>query len=724
MAERAADERGYFIVRPIGDKYNESKKRGRGGKYDHDEYEEEKEEVRQRRLDEQIRGVTSSIKKKPVRDIENFYYVIEVSKEASNGALYSALRGLRATVHAYLDKDHLLLLVSSPAATLSKFQRKDLPYSIASPILRIRELRRSEQVSSYLDQAWKETKVEVLVNLMPNEKSVVLARYVAEIREFLRQRNSPVVWAPAPEQGMLETKIDKRVGEDLMQQTNYIFNIHTVPKGIPSAVVSRGQMRRVLAPRGKRSSLQRLTTAETAELPKVCVADSGVNDIAPLSSLVTERKGVAEFAENCTDGCNKEGHGTPIAYLVAKGDDEGHPRARIISYKIYSESNEDVAYQGMIEAIQKYRGEAKIFVSSINFEDETALTSYAKLDSLIQESNICFVNSAGNLSMDVVRSNAQDYPSYISNFHLLHPAQNASVIGVGSISRAGNDSTIAPKGGLSPFTRCGKSLQRLFEVTKPDVVDDGGNVTKSFDPVPVNIPVFAKDGSPAKETTGTSFSAPLVAGRLAEIVERFGSDHNAELYNAVMQLSCDGGESPCFGSGTPQKLRDTEHREAVFLAEGTVSLSDRLDVGIEHIFYSRVTIPVPDGVRRIEMYLVHSDDFYDDHEPSLDTYLRVNAWKAGRPSGRVPAENDKVLQSLKSCVKHFVWKYKRSMGGTWNFDIIPGTTMEIDPLKRSNTKVRYGCAIRITSTKPSIYSLANQVVQMMKQWEGTSVAQF
>jgi hypothetical protein len=458
LTERAADEGGYFIVRPIGDKYDESKSQGRSGKYDHNQYEEEKEEVRERRLDEQIRAVTSSIKNKPVRDIENFYYVIEASKEASYGELYSALRGLRATVHAYLDRDHLVLLVSSPAATLSKFQRKNLPYSIAGPILRIRELRRSEQISSSLDRAWNETQVGVFVNLMPNEKTTVLAGYLAEIREFLKQRNSPVVWAPAPEQGMLETKIDKRVGEDLIQQTNYIFNIHTLPKGVPSGVATRGEMRRVLGPRGKRSSLQQVTTTATTDLPRVCVADSGVNDIAQLSSLITERDAVAEFRGSFTDGCDKEGHGTPVAYLVTKGDDEAHPRARIISYKIYSDSNEDVAYKGMIEAIQKYRGEAKIFVSSINFEDETALTSYAKLDNLIQESNICFVNSAGNLSMTEVRSNASDYPSYISKFHVLHPAQNAHVTSVGAIARVGNDGTIAPKDGLSPFTRCGKSL--------------------------------------------------------------------------------------------------------------------------------------------------------------------------------------------------------------------------------------------------------------------------
>lgn len=722
MAERAADKGGYFIVRPIGDKYDQSKSQGRSGKYDRDQYEEEKEEVRERKLDEQIRAVTSSIKNKPIRDIENFYYVIEASKEASYGELYSALRGLRATVHAYLDRDHRVLLVSSPAATLSKFQRKNLPLSIASPILRIRELRRSEQISSSLDHAWSETQVGVLVNVMPNEKKTVLEGYLNEIREFLNERNSPVVWAPSPEHGMLETKIDKRVGEDLIQQTNYIFNINTLPKGIPSGVAPRGEIRRVLGPRARRSSVQQLATTETVDLPKVCVADSGVNDIVQLSSLITERDAVAEFGSSYNDGCDNEGHGTPVAYLVAKGDDAPHPRARIISYKIYSDSNEEVAFRGMIEAIQKYRDESKIFVSSINFEDETALTSYAKLDNLIQESNICFVNSAGNLPIADVRSNASTYPSYISKFPLLHPAQNAHVVGVGAIAKAGNDSTIAPKGGLSPFTRCGKSLERLFEAVKPDAVDDGGNLTRTFDRIGVDVPVYAKDGSPSKATTGTSFSAPLVAGRLAEIVARFGSSHNAELYKAIMFLFCDGATSRCYGKGAPQKFQDTEHRQAVFLAEGTIPLSDRQDVGVEHVFYNRVTIPVPDGVRKIEMCLVHSDDFYDDDEPSLDTYLRVNAWKAGRPSGRVPAENDKVIQSTKSYVKHFVWGYKKSMGATWNFDIIPETTREIDPLKRTNTRVRYGCAIRITTTKQSVYSLANQVVQMMRQWEGASVA--
>jgi hypothetical protein len=723
LADRASDESGFFIVRPKPNLWDSTKAQGRGDKYDHDKYEEDKEEVRKRKLDEQIRAVTSSIKSKPIRDIDNFYFVIEATRDATFGGLYSALRRLKATVHAYLDKDHRILLVSSPAGILSRFQRQELPLAIKNPILRIRELRRSEQISTSLDSAWEKGHISVIVHIMPNENVTTLEKYLAAIRAFLRERDSQVIWLPTPDQGMLTTQIDKRVGDELIDLTNYVFNIHMLPKGVQSVDFKSRKPRGTLGPRGRTSSLEQPPKVSESSLPEVCVVDSGVNQIKQLASLITERSAVEEFKGNLEDEGKNGGHGTPIAYLVAMGEGEPYPRARIISYKVFSESNDEVAYKGMIEAIQTYRSRTKVFVSSINFEDDDALSSYAKLDDLIQESNVCFVNSAGNLTMAQVKANSAGYPTYIPKFHLLHPAQNTLVTGVGAIAGAGNDYTIAGKNGLSPFTRCGKSLGRLYDVSKPDAVDNGGNLTKAFESSGIGVPTYRKDGSFSDELTGTSFSAPLIAGRLVEIVAKFGGNHNAEFYKAIMFMSCSGPRSGCFGQGVPRKLQEPDYREAIFVAEGSIPLSNTLDTGVEHVYADRVSIPVPEGVRRIEMCLVHSDDFYDDDEPSLDTFLRVNARKEGRPSGRVEAESDKEVQNKRSYIKYLVWKYKkRDMGATWNFDIIPETTKDIDPLKRTKTNVRYGCAIRITSSRPEVYPLAHLVRQMMKQWEGARVA--
>lgn len=718
MEDRGLDEAGFIPIHPKKRNWDTQKGQGRGEKYNADDYDEFKDDVDERKLDQQIRAVASSIKSKPIRDVDNFYFVIESTDDATTGALYGAIRRLNATVRAYLDEDHRVLLVSTPASALSKFQRKELPLVIKGPILRIRELSRSEQIGKSLDAVWDNARTSVVVNIMPNEKAEVLQKYLGAITKFLQERNCPIIWTSVPQLGMMTTEIEKRMGDELIEQTNYIFRIHTLPIGIESKGVIHRKPKRVLGPKAKASSMQPASKVSIQSLPEVCVIDSGVTAIKQLVPLITERKAMKEFKGNLEDEGKKPGHGTPIAYLVAFGENDSVPRARIISYKVFSESTADVAYKGMFEAIQEYRDRTKIFVSSINFDDDSALPYYAKLDNLIQESNVCFVNSGGNLSMEEVRGNASDYPSYLPNFPLLHPAQNVHITGVGAVARVGNEYTIAAKDGLSPFTRCGTSLLRLYDTVKPDVVDNGGNLTKAFESSGVGITSYCRDGSSPDDLTGTSFSAPLIAGKLAEIVSRFGSNHNAELYQALLLLSSTGPNPECFGHGVPAGIQDCSHNQAVFFSEGSISLSDKTGSGVEHMLADRISVPVPEGVRRIEMLLVHSDDFYDEDQPSLDTFLRVNAYKEGRPSSRVPAESDKQIQNEKSYIKSFLWRYKtRDMGATWNFDIIPETTIDIDPVKQANIKVRYACLIRITSSRSNVLSLTYQVRQMMKQWE-------
>ena len=658
-----------------------------------------------------------------MRDVDNFYFVIEATEDATAGALYSALRRLKATVRAYLDEAHRVLLVSAPATALSKFQRRELPLVIKGPILKIRELKRSEQVGRALDHAWEKERTNVIVNVMPNESATISEKYLISVNRFLRDRDCQIIWTSSPEEGMLTAKIDRRIGDELIGQTNYIFRIHTLPEGIPSREATRPKPKRVLGPRAKMSSMESSSKVSILGLPEVCVVDSGVTVIGQLVSLVTERKAASEFRGNLDDEGKGPGHGTPIACLVSLGENESNPRARIISYKVFSESNTDVAYRGMFEAIRAYRGRARIFVSSINFEDDSALPLYAKLDNLIQASNICFVSSGGNLSLEEVRAKASNYPAYIASFPLLHPAQNVHVTGVGAIARIGNSYTIAGKDELSPFTRCGKSLERLFDVRKPDVVDNGGNLTKAFDSSGVGVTSFCRDGSPSDELIGTSFSAPLIAGKLAEIVRVLGATHNAELYEAAMLMSCSSPSSACLGNGFPASFQNPSHNQTVFISEGVIPLSDTTGVGVEHMHADRISIPVPEGVKRIEMWIVHSDDFYDFDQPSLDTYLRVNAYKEGRPSSRVRAVSDKQIQNKKSYAKFLTWSYKvRDMGGTWNFDIMPETTGDIDPSKRVNVKVRYGCLIRITSSRSEVQPLTYLVRQIMRQWEGVLAA--
>src|SRR5208283_5990641 len=109
--------------------------------------------------------------------------------------------------------------------------------------------------------------------------------------------------------------------------------------------------------------------------------------------------------------------------------------------------------------------------SSIVFDynDDDSLCAYSKLDQLVQEKNVCFVSATGNIPYASIIGGK--YPAYIHNFPVLFPAQNTNSIAVGSITRKYKVGAIAPIDSLSPFTRCGKSLPKLYDSIKHDLVE-------------------------------------------------------------------------------------------------------------------------------------------------------------------------------------------------------------------------------------------------------------
>lgn len=155
---------------------------------------------------------------------------------------------------------------------------------------------------------------------------------------------------------------------------------------------------------------------------------------------------------------------------------------------------------------------------------------------------------------------------------------------------------------------------------------------------------------------------------------------------------------------------------AVFVFEGAIRLSDLTSPKHRTEYYSRISVPVPAGAKQIDMCLVHSDN-YSVSEPTLDTYLYTRAWKAGRPSSPVPP-NDKDEQHKKEYVKFLRWSYSRkSMGGTWDFDIVPETSSFIDDSTKKSIVVRYGCVILLTAEAGRLRSLTEDCMAEMNRWK-------
>lgn len=683
------------------------KRFGKVEKYDVRKRARKREEVEARKLDDQLGATVASIKEKGMHDESTFYFVIEA--DSSGQRIYAALGQLRATVHAYLDTEHFVLLVSMAAGDLERHTTRKLPLGAKEPILRIRELKLSEQVSGEIDASSQSE--HVVLHLMPSLDTVRQKDYRTRLTAHLERIDCPILWQPSSLEGMIVAEMPRTKVYETLRESNLIFKAHLMPKGSISRVRSRRQGG--LASRPTLSSVDQSAAQPTT--PLVCVVDTGVTLIPQLNGLVEEREKLDIFPD-CDDGHSAEGHGTPIACLVCFGEGSGSSRAKILSFKVYSDENREWALRGVEEALFRYGKTARIFVSSINFEGN-ALPAYARIDEMLQELNVCYVSSAGNIPGLEVIPIALQYPTYIQSYNVQHLAQNVHVIGVGAITNHHNGNTIAPSGALSPFTTCGKTLPTLFDVKKPDVVEHGGNMTYDGGSNAVGVMSFDKNGASTNNLAGTSFSSPLVAGRLAEIVSKYGHRiKNAETLKAILFMSCRRLNYECSGMGVPQPFLGSKPHQATFVTEGEVPLSDLTIKKIERRHEHRVSVLVPSGVKKIRMCLVHSDNFPSSLEPSLDTFMHVRVTKTGHRKGSIQPDEGTEAQNAWTYVKLLTWTFaKKDMEGEWRFDLLPESVRPIDPERRKNVRVRYGCVIMLENLNPGLISLTKQVRREMSK---------
>ena len=268
------------------------------------------------------------------------------------------------------------------------------------------------------------------------------------------------------------------------------------------------------------------------------------------------------------------------------------------------------------------------------------------------------MNSAGNIDKGIIKNPPTAYPSYLSGSPVSHPAQNAHVISVGSLALKSLSDSIAPEGGISPFSRCGKTLPRLYDVLKPDLVEHGGNLAKvTLEGRSVGTVSFGRDGVKRDNFVGTSFSAPLIGGRFAEILKAYGSKIvNSELLKALLFVACPGDPKKCQGVGYPKRFLSADIQRTVVATGGTIPLSDLTKPRVKEIQVAEISFRIPSGVKEIELCLVHSDNFPSTIAPALDTFLKVEARKDGSDS--IVKTIDEAAQEKRTYAKFLKWKFK------------------------------------------------------------------
>lgn len=698
---------------------------------------DEKEWVLQE-MREQITSTISSIKAKKLKNIERVYVVLgvtakflpnekksfsEIRKKVFYKNMLTVLERLSAEVIAYLNVEHTKLLVSCPLSKLNEILKKE-KYSkkYFQGVKRISPLLLGEQISENLktDYTWINQPKDVIIQLIPNLKPEETREYASDVLQHLQQEQITV--KSYDNENLLIANLQQESATQLLSASNFVFKISEVPEASVEnfAILCDEKGENQIAKHASYSTRSR--KQKLRNLPIICVLDSGLNDVPQLNGLIVAKDGHRRFT-TFDDDYNIHGHGTPIAYLAIFGETSSDPKARVISYKIYSDKDKRLFPESYRLAMSKYSSlmnpnYSPIFLSSINFkkyDDEIT----ASIDRLIQENNVCAVFSAGNIDPNTVSDYVKrNIPCslYVCNHPIQDPAQAVNAVAVGAIAKKDSENSISKKDDLSPFTRCGTINSNLYECPKPEFVQHGGNCCK--DGTKLGVTSVTKHGKIINAFLGTSFSAPIFAHHLSEIYAKYkNSFNNSETLKAIALASSNGFQIKCKGFGEATSFTNCNKLQALVCSEGAIPLQDTISEKHYRTNYkAKMSIAIPKLVNSISMFLVHSDNNFRATIPCLNTYLKVKAKKTGRDYGYVHLDNPEEIEK-KAHMKIFNWSFKtQSMEGVWDFYIEPEVTADMLPEHKRATTVRYGCAFLIESKTPSRrFALSDEIHNLNKQ---------
>lgn len=277
-------------------------------------------------------------------------------------------------------------------------------------------------------------------------------------------------------------------------------------------------------------------------LPLVAVLDTGIEFPPGFEQLVP----IHWEASDCNGF--KHYHGTGVASKVVFShiglqltNEYLVPRAKVIDCKIYDQSNnaQDAMIERIRDAVENFASITKIFNLSSNIKrpiegDELSILGY-ELDVLMSKYKVKFVISAGN--HDLVTSCATlEEILEDDDIRIAEPADAMLGITVGSIVGVNHAHSMSKVNDIAPYSRIGPGFAGFY---KPDLVAYGATQysDKSVPRDPFAI-ILTPNG--CWEDCGTSYTAPIVAGDLAELSSIVPDNDivlaQALLYNGAQQL--------------------------------------------------------------------------------------------------------------------------------------------------------------------------------------------
>lgn len=367
----------------------------------------------------------------------------------------------------------------------------------------------------YIDRPPETIDIQLMFipNLQAQEYEVAVAKVVEKItatdgviqqQPYYLSDNTPVIRAIIPSSALMRYENDSAIYR--IEETRFFSaRVDDSQCNIPASVGINDEV-------------------DINSLPIVAVLDSGVNFTAPFDQLLIDHW----TAPGSTGG--DYNHGTRVASRVAFahlgtllcGANVLTPRARIIDCNIMDGSvPENVLIQRIQDAVSLYSGMTKIFNLSANASvpiegDEMSIIGF-ELDALQLKHGIQCVISAGNHALWQTENSLDDILDD-DDSRITPPADSMLSIVVGSVVAEKYPNCLSAKNMIAPYSRCGPGFSGF---SKPDMCAYGGAVvvdgTGSSIPTDAGSLVMTKEGTFVPDA-GTSFTAPTVAGDLAEIL--------------------------------------------------------------------------------------------------------------------------------------------------------------------------------------------------------------
>ena len=180
--------------------------------------------------------------------------------------------------------------------------------------------------------------------------------------------------------------------------------------------------------------------------------------------------------------------------------------------------SEEELMEIIVDAMEEYSASTKIWNLSLGIENKVCNGAMSDLgiflDYVQDKYKVQIFVSSGNLNQPPFREwppqgNMGDRDRIIS------PADSVRAITVGAIALKDSDNSIVKRDEPAPFSRRGPGANYIV---KPDVVDYGGNITRSSDFTGIGIKGLDNSGN-IIESVGTSYSTPRVVQKFATVYD-------------------------------------------------------------------------------------------------------------------------------------------------------------------------------------------------------------